>query len=47
MNKYFDDFQTEIHPEELDIEGVYDYILNQEDNEYEQRTHNFLDRFSY
>ena len=39
MNKFFDDFDTNIQPEELDIEGYYDYVINEDDNEYEQHAH--------
>lgn len=40
MNRFFDDFNTDIQVEELDIEGIYDYVNNQDDNEYEQRARN-------
>ena len=39
MNNFFDDFNVNIQPEELDIEGVYDYVQNVDDNEYERRAH--------
>ena len=45
MNKYFDDFDTQIQPEELDIEGIYDYIQNEDDNEYEQLAHNTWEKY--
>lgn len=45
MNKYFDDFNTQIQADELDIEGIYDYVNNQDDNEYEQRAHSTWERF--
>lgn len=45
MNRYFDDFDTQIQPEELDIEGIYDYVNNEGDNEYEQYSHSTWENY--
>ena len=45
MNKYFDDFNTQIQPEDLDIEGYYDYVDNSDDNEYEMRAHSVWEEY--
>ena len=45
MNKFFDDFDTQVQPEDFDFEGIYDYIDNYDDNEYEQRAHNTWEEY--
>lgn len=47
---YFDDFATErqtdeITREDLDYEGIYDYVQNEPDNEGNMKAKNFLDKY--
>lgn len=47
---YFDDFATErqideITREDLDYEGIYDYVQNELDNEGSIKAKNFLDKY--
>lgn len=47
---YSDDFVTErqtdeITREDLDYEGIYDYVQNEPDNEGNMKAKNFLDRY--
>jgi hypothetical protein len=45
MNKFYDDFDTQIQPDELDIEGIYNYINNEDDNEYVARARSTWEQY--
>ena len=43
---YFDDFDTQITPEELDMDGIYDFVNNQDDNEYFQAANSTFKKYT-